>query len=142
MMTSTKDRITNLLKGHKLRTTACRREILHLFIEGQHALTHADLEKAVSTDFDRVTVYRTLKSFEEHGLVHKVLDDSGSTKYALCTHDCNVGDHQHNHVHFKCTNCQQTVCLDGVQVPEVTLPSGYAQEVSDLLIQGVCPDCR
>lgn len=129
-----------LLKDFRLRSTPTRQEILHLFLKKDYALSHSDIEQAIADDIDRVTVYRTLKTFFDRGLIHKVLDDGGSVKYALCTNACSTTEHRHEHVHFKCTKCGQTNCLD-VQIPAVRLPKGYKAREVNLLIQGTCQNC-
>lgn len=131
------------LKNFNLRQTDCRQEVLDVFLSEPHALAHADLEKRVPEHFDRVTIYRTLKTFVDKGLLHKVLDDEGATKYALCRETCHTADHQHHHdhVHFKCTVCGLTNCLDDVRIPALSLPAGYQRQEINLLVQGVCPVC-
>ena len=131
-----------LLRTHKLRTTSSRSAILGLFVNQHHALSYSDIEKEVSAYYDRVTVYRTLKSFLDKGVIHKVLDDSGSLKYALCTDHCSTAQHHHDHVHFKCSKCGQTSCLDDVEVPALKLPKGYKAIELNLLIQGICINCQ
>ena len=132
---------TDLLKDHNLRSTSSRSEILRLFEENSHALSYSDIEKEVSSSFDRVTVYRTLRTFLDRGVIHKVLDDGGALKYALCNEHCGLEDHHHDHVHFKCTICGETQCLDDVEVPSVKLPEGYRAKEVNLLIQGTCAKC-
>jgi Fur family ferric uptake transcriptional regulator len=129
-----------LLKDFKLRSTPARQEILHLFLKKDYALSHSDIENEIADDLDRVTVYRTLKTFSDRGLIHKVLDDEGSLKYALCTEACSTAQHRHEHVHFKCTSCGQTNCLN-VDIPLVKLPKGYKPKEINLLIQGICQNC-
>ncbi len=129
-----------VLKNFRLRSTPSRQEILHLFIQKDYALSHGDIEKEISNALDRVTVYRTLKTFLDKGLIHKVLDDEGSLKYALCKDACTSTNHHHNHVHFKCTECGQTNCLS-IEIPSVKLPRGYKAREVNLLIQGVCEHC-
>ena len=131
-----------LLKGHKLRTTSSREEILRLFIDRGRALSYTDIEQEVSAAFDRVTVYRTLKSFLDHGVIHKVLDDGGSLKYALCNEHCQEPEHHHDHVHFKCNVCGETHCLQDVDVPSVKLPRGYKVSEINLLMRGTCQKCQ
>jgi len=129
-----------LLKDFNLRSTPNRQEILHLFLQKNYALSHGDIEKEIDNSLDRVTVYRTLKTFLDKGLIHKVLDDEGSLKYALCKEACTTVEHHHDHVHFKCTKCAQTYCLN-VEVPTVKLPKGYKAGAVNLLIQGICEKC-
>jgi Fur family ferric uptake transcriptional regulator len=129
-----------ILKDFKLRSTPNREAILHVFLRRDFALSHSDVEREVPTSFDRVTVYRTLRTFLDKGLIHKVLDDEGSLKYALCSEACSRANHHHDHVHFKCTKCGQTNCLE-VEIPSVKLPKGYKPKEVNLLIQGICENC-
>src|SRR4051812_2193161 len=90
-----------ILKAFRLRNTSSRADILHLFLAHPYALSYSDIEKQVAETYDRVTVYRTLKTFLDKGVVHKVLDDAGGLKYALCKEHCTSKEHHHEHVHFK-----------------------------------------
>jgi Fur family transcriptional regulator, ferric uptake regulator len=132
------------LRDFGLRQTDCRQQVLDLFTGKTFALAHADVENAISDSFDRVTIYRTLKTFLEKGLIHKVLDDEGGTKYALCKSSCHEPSHlhHHDHVHFKCTLCGHTNCLDEVKIPAFQLPEGYQRAEVNMLVQGVCPSCQ
>lgn len=131
----------SILLSHKLRVTDCRVEIIRQFLEKQVALAHADLEDTLDNRFDRVTIYRTLKTFLDKDLIHKVLDDSGATKYALCTHEVHQ-EHNHEHVHFKCETCGETTCLESISLPAIKLPAGFQKREMNLLIQGVCEKCH
>lgn len=131
---------SRLLKRFRLRSTPTRQEILHLFLEKDYALSHSDIENEIADDLDRVTVYRTLKTFSDKGLIHKVPDDGGSVKYARCTEACSVAGHRDEHVHFKCIRCGQTNCLK-VEIPSIKLPKGYTIKDVNFLIQGTCQNC-
>ncbi len=133
---------TDILKEFNLRHTDCREEVLSVFDRNHTALSHGDLEEQVNQKYDRVTIYRTLKTFLEKGLLHKVLDGDGGTRYALCKNDCKTDDHHHDHVHFKCDTCGNTTCLDHVHIPALKLPDGYTRQEINLLVQGVCPACQ
>jgi Fur family ferric uptake transcriptional regulator len=130
----------SLLKDFELRATPGRQEVLQIFLKNSFALAHGDIERSMPADFDRVTLYRTLKTFLDKGLVHKVLDDEGGLKYALCNKACTVEGHHHNHAHFKCTVCSQTSCLE-VEIPGIKLPKGFRAVETNLLIQGTCGNC-
>ena len=114
--------INDLLKKNQLSVTDSRISILELFLFSEGALAHADIEKQTGEKFDRVTVYRTLQSFMEKGIVHTIPTADNSIRYALCKDDCSEGHHHDNHVHFLCNECSKTTCLDAVTVPEVKLP--------------------
>ncbi|MEK6547875.1 MAG: transcriptional repressor [Bacteroidota bacterium] len=132
------------LDNFGLRSTACRQAVLGTFNEAGYALSQGDIEQSLASQFDRVTIYRTLKSFLASGLLHKVLDDLGSIKYALCQDMCHqeAHHHQHDHVHFKCIQCGQTTCLETVHIPQIILPENFIKQESNLLIQGICKGCN
>lgn len=131
-----------ILKSHKLRITDCRLDIIQEFLDKNIALSHSDLEETLKQKFDRVTIYRTLKTFLDRDLIHKVLDDSGATKYALCAHGETSHDHSHEHVHFKCESCGETTCLEDINLPQIKLPSGFEKKEMSLLVQGICEKCH
>lgn len=131
-----------ILQSHKLRITDCRLDIIQEFLEKNVALSHSDLEETLNQQFDRVTIYRTLKTFLDKDLIHKVLDDSGATKYALCAHGDAKHDHSHEHVHFKCETCGETTCLENITLPQIKLPSGFEKKEMSLLVQGICEKCH
>jgi Fur family transcriptional regulator, ferric uptake regulator len=135
-----RDRSDFVLKDFKLRSTPTRQDVLKIFLSVDHALSHSDIEREISESYDRVTLYRTLKTFLDNGLIHKVLDDEGASKYALCKEACNSSKHHHDHVHFKCNNCGQTSCLE-VEIPSVRLPKGFNARAVNLLVQGICNLC-
>lgn len=129
-----------LLKKNHLRTTNCRQQMLGQFIAANIALTHSDIEHKLS-NFDRVTIYRTLQTFLDKGIIHKIIDDEGSTQYALCN-DCNAHTHFDEHLHFKCTQCQTIRCIDSVTIPALLLPSGYSYTDASILVRGICNTCN
>lgn len=131
-----------ILQRYSLRKTACRKCVLDLFLKNDFALANANIEKEIGKDFDRVTIYRTLRTFLGKGIIHKVLDDEANPKFALCNIECSEGTHNHDHVHFKCNSCGQTNCLNDVKIPLIQLPDGYQLEETNLLINGICKECN
>ncbi len=132
----------HILKHHDLRVTQVRLEVLQFFQTNKNALTHADLETFFAKKFDRVTIYRTLTSFLENGLLHKIPDDSGIAKYALCHHEGTEHTHDDHHVHFKCKKCEKIECLHSLEIPKLHLPKKYKMENANLLIEGICSVCN
>lgn len=132
--------INDILRRKQLSVTESRRKILSLFLESQDALTHGDIEKKAGEKFDRVTVYRTLQTFEEKGIIHSIPTADNAVRYALCR-DCTEGHHHDDHVHFICSNCSKTICLDDVVSPRIDLPVGYIAHNVQVVINGVCKDC-
>lgn len=132
----------DILKRNGLSVTASRTKILDLFLAAEGALAHADIEKNTDAAYDRVTVYRTLQTFVEKGIVHQIPTTDNSILYALCKQDCEEGHHHDNHVHFVCNQCEKTFCLDDVIVPEVKLPKGFTPVEASMIVSGVCIDCK
>jgi Fur family transcriptional regulator, ferric uptake regulator len=132
----------DILKQSGLSVTESRKKILDLFLESDGALAHADIEKNTSAAFDRVTVYRTLQTFVEKGIIHQIPTTDNSILYALCKHNCEQGHHHDDHVHFICSNCDKTICLDEVTVPEVKLPKNFTKQQAAMVVTGVCEDCK
>jgi len=132
---------TEILKSYGLTITESRKQILDLFHASKGALAHADIERNSSATFDRVTIYRTLQTFVEKGIVHTIPTADNSVLYALCKDDCKAGHHHDNHVHFICDNCGTTYCLDNVSIPQVELPDGFVQKQTDVVVSGICKNC-
>ena len=133
---------TVILKNSGLSVTSGRKSILDLFIAAGNALAHQDIESGCSTQFDRVTIYRTLQTFLERGIIHSIPTTDNVTRYALCNETCNTTGHHHdNHIHFKCEKCSKTLCLDEVSIPVVKLPEGYMMHEINMVVTGVCKTC-
>ena len=133
-------RLNDILHHRQLSSTESRRKILSLFLKSDDALTHGDIEKSVGDKYDRVTIYRTLQTFEEKGIIHSIPTADNSIKYALCK-ECEEQHHHDNHVHFICANCERTICLDDVVSPKIDLPEGYIANNVQVVMNGVCKDC-
>ena len=118
-----------------------RKKILEFFVNANGALAHGDIEKLSGDQFDRVTIYRTLQTFVEKGVIHTIPTADNSIRYALCKDECAEGHHHDNHIHFVCDNCGKTFCLDHVTVPAVKLPEGFKSTQTNVLVSGVCKNC-
>lgn len=134
--------VEEILKKNHLSITGSRQKIMQLFLNSNGAMAHADIEKRTGESFDRVTVYRTLQSFVEKGIIHLIPTTDNSIKYALCKDDCEEGHHHDNHVHFICNACNKTICLDDVIVPQVRLPKGFTRQHAEMVVNGICEECK
>lgn len=128
------------LLAKDIKPTAMRLIVLE-FLRRQHAaITLIDLETGLDHS-DRITIYRTLKTFEEKGMVHRIEDGTGATKYALCPEACDPGHHHDLHIHFYCMDCKETTCLPGIEIPAVQLPARYVLQEINLVAKGTCNKC-
>ena len=132
--------IEKLLEDRKVRPTAMRILIYRFMAENGIALALTDIENAFEKA-DRTTLYRTIKTFEENGIVHQIDDGTGVSKYALCEKGCNCEIDQDLHLHFHCGNCDETICLTEHKIPHINLPDGYFAEDVNLVVTGICEKC-
>lgn len=136
------NRVEDMLKRNQLSVTGSRKKILELFLGQSGALAHGDIERKAGEKFDRVTVYRTLQTFVDKGIIHTIPTADNSIRYALCKDDCSEGHHHDHHIHFICDNCGNTYCLDDVVTPEIKLPKGYSAGHVEVLVEGICKNCK
>ncbi|MBS1730499.1 MAG: transcriptional repressor [Bacteroidetes bacterium] len=130
-----------ILRKNHLSITDSRIKILELFKRKGNALAHADIEKQTHDLFDRVTIYRTLQTFAEKGIIHSIPTADNSVLYALCKDECSEGKHADNHVHFICDICETTYCLDHIMIPELQMPAGFKMKQAGLIVEGICKNC-
>ena len=128
------------LVSRKINPTAMRILVLEVLLQQSSALSLSDIEKNLETA-DRITIYRTLKTFEQKGLIHIIEDGTGTPKYALCMEDCSTHEHHDMHVHFYCNSCKETFCLPDHKIPDISLPSGLSPAEMNLIVKGTCEKC-
>jgi len=134
------DDIDKKLELKNIRPTAMRELVLQVLSEQKTAISLPELERKFEKA-DKATLYRTLKTFEENKLIHSIDDGSGSVKYALCQDSCECHP-EDLHVHFLCTKCKQTYCLNDIPVPLLKLPTSFTLESVNMVVKGVCSNCK
>ncbi len=130
----------DILKKHGLKVTPGRLQILNLFNE--HGCKPMDAEsvykKLKGKSIDMVTVYRTVTSFEERGILKRVDLHKDSVYYELA-------DHHHHHI--VCTACG---LIEGFEMCNIDVVSKKALSKSSkfnvinehsLELFGVCKSC-
>ena len=128
------------LREKGLKVTPSRLNVIKVLDSSHLAYSHSDLESLFSK-MDRVTLYRILKDFEDAGIVHKIMDIDGVTRFAICKSTCPDGHHTDDHVHFNCKACHKMFCLEKVQVPHLKMPQGFKAMGLHTLIYGLCENC-
>lgn len=124
-----------------LRATPIREGVLALLLREGRPLSHADLT-ARSEEIpkcDKVTLYRTLESLTEHGLVHKAQGIDAQWRY--CASDPELPGCPGNHPHFLCLSCGAMVCLLGQALPRIEVPKGVIVLGKQLIVYGICDAC-
>ena len=133
--------LEEILKNSNVKPTAMRLLVLQFLLNKKVAVSLTNIEDYFD-DSERTTLYRTVKTFEEKGIVHKIDDGTGVTKYALCEENCNCEIETDLHLHFHCTKCSETVCMTDYKIPSISLPKGYVAENVNLVVKGTCEKCN
>ena len=132
--------VEEILSVHGVRLTAIRILVYKTMENFKDTFSLADLEDALET-VDRSTIFRVIRTFDEHQLLHEIQDGSGRAKYCLCHGTHAQGDIQSLHCHFYCTKCHKTFCLTDAHIPLVSLPKGFEADSAEYIIKGLCPEC-
>jgi Fe2+ or Zn2+ uptake regulation protein len=87
---------------------------------------------------DRVTIYRILSLFKQHGIIREIASASGGF-FELATGENPV------HPHFICRNCEKLSCLEPLTFSQATpwlSPTGdYSIDHIEINISGLCAEC-
>lgn len=130
----------NILKDKKISETPFRREVLAIFSRYSSAIPLSIVEKEL-TKYNRITLYRTIKTFIERGVIHEITISGEESNYALCKEECSSAAHQHQHIHFKCSSCNKIFCVEADKFPTVTLPN-YKIDQLEIQATGLCCSCN
>jgi Fur family transcriptional regulator, ferric uptake regulator len=132
---------TEILMLHHLRKTPTRLAILEYLQTTLLPQSENDIHKKMQDSYDRITFYRTIQTLMESGIIHRIVADNTTVRYALnhCTSVLNEQDA--DHVHFFCTKCGKVECMEEVAVQPYQLPEGYKKEECDVVVKGLCKEC-
>lgn len=126
------------LTDKNTRPTSMRILIYDLLSSQQSAVSLSEIENHFR-NADRTTIYRTLKTFEEKGIVHSI-QENNTTKYTLCNDGCTENTHKDRHLHFYCKICKQTTCKEEISFPE-NIRTDFRIDEIRLFAKGVCENC-
>ncbi|RQO70390.1 Fur family transcriptional regulator [Pedobacter sp. KBW06] len=131
----------NILKEHDLKHTRQRVRVLEEIALDTVAISQPELEKKLGKEIDRVTLYRILNTYEDKGILHRIMDMNGTANYAICSSSCSEDHHHDEHVHFNCTTCSKIYCLE-VVVPKLKMPKGFTAKTVNTTAYGTCEKCN
>ncbi len=133
--------LENILIAKQITPTPMRVMVLDYILKQTAAISLSDLEKEFQHS-ERTTLYRTLKTFEEKGMIHDIKESSEATKYALCEEECKEGAHYDMHIHFYCINCKDLICLPKEDLPQIKLPESFQLQEISFVARGICDNCN
>jgi Fe2+ or Zn2+ uptake regulation protein len=134
-----KDDLRNLLRKSGHKATPSRLAILDIFKKTRKPLSAQEIIDSLSRDTDQATVYRTLKSLKEKGIIKQI-------------------DLRHNHAHYELADMAEhhhLICLQcgriedvmhcGVEAMESTIlkSSRHFAEIRQHALEfyGICKSC-
>jgi len=130
-----------ILQAHNVKKTSPRIAIIKAMQSSTIPLSENEVKASIGQLYDRITFYRNVQTLIEAGVIHKIVIDNTNVKYAL--NDCTQGhNHGADHVHFHCNCCKNLVCMPDVKANNFNLPQGYETNQCDVVIKGVCCDCK
>ncbi len=129
-----------LLKTRNLKATTTRLELLLIIKKFGSAIPYTKIQEQL-IDTDRITLYRTLQTLLNKGIIHKALTNKEETYYALCGSNCTIDTHAHDHVHFKCSVCQNVTCQHLNEKITIALPD-FTIDKMQILLTGICNTCN
>jgi len=134
-----KEKVNKLLISAKLKQTGPRRTILDVLLKSNRPQTAEEIIiKLGKASPNKVTVYRTLDSMVDAGIVHRAFVDERSRHYEMADR-CSE---RQCHPHFVCTDCGRTSCLHDVSVSMATNPpAGFIIHRQQVRLEGLCPEC-
>jgi Fe2+ or Zn2+ uptake regulation protein len=142
------------LREAGLRKTPVRVSVLELLGRNARPMSVPQI-LAKLKGVDTVTVYRTLGTFVEKRLAHRVRGGGGDRTwmYALgagvragADDDANGAAPSHNHPHFVCDACGKVECVEEAEIPRnfvasLGVGSAYAVAYAEVVLHGVCARC-
>ena len=133
------DKARRMLKDAGLYCTEARVAILQVLMEAVRPLAQDQIARQLTTrKLNKVTVYRTLESLTEAGIVHRAFLHDRAWHFELADH-CTE---KQCHPHFTCTSCGVTRCLTDTSVPMARIPhKGFVIRRQQVRLEGLCPAC-
>lgn len=129
-----------LLRSRGVKATSKRLLLLDIIANENNAIARSKLQKKL-INFDRVTLYRTINTLIDRGIIHVAHIGNDDIYYAMCKHtNCSHLAHQHKHIHFKCSSCSKIKCVETSEEVLVKLPNFRIDEVN-IEVAGVCNEC-
>jgi len=134
------EKAREMLRGCDLYCTQARISILKVLMQAPRPLQQNQIARQLANKtLNKVTIYRTLESLVEVGLVHRAFMQKRAWHFELA-HHCSKTQ---CHPHFTCLNCGQTHCLMGISLPMAKSPyKGFVIQRQQVRLEGLCPACQ
>jgi Fur family ferric uptake transcriptional regulator len=130
-----------------LKITPARLQVLEILKKDHCLLTIDEIAKKMGNSSkkpraDWTTIYRTLLTFKEAGLVSSTPLIDGSLRYEYSEQD--PSSHHHHH-HVSCKDCGKVKPIDACEVTKIEkqiFKMGFRDISHRLEFTGICEDCQ
>lgn len=133
-------RALEILQNHQIKKTVPRVAIIQALQASSIPLSENEIKEKMGDMYDRITFYRSVQTLMEAGIIHRIVADNVTIKYAL-NHCGEIHEHKIDHVHFSCRQCNLLVCLNDVRPQPYMLPNGFTADQCEVIIKGLCDMC-
>lgn len=134
----TANKCDEILKKASLRRTKPRKQVLSVLLKSKKPLTQEQIADKLKKRADKVTIYRTLETFMEAGIIHKAYLRERTWHFELADR-CSE---KQCHPHFTCTNCGEMRCMPEIVMPMAKSPDkNYRITHQQVRLEGLCPKC-
>ncbi|WP_289686883.1 Fur family transcriptional regulator [Muribaculum intestinale] len=124
------------LRHYNVRPSVHRIAVLEYVANNGTHPTADEVFNAIAVVFpsvSRTTVYNSLHTLVEAGVLRELDIESASTRYDLAL--------QTPHSHFRCTCCGKIYDMELPSGLEHVVRPGFTVEATDLYFAGICPEC-
>ena len=130
-----------ILQSHQLKKTTPRIAIIKALQNSLSPLSENEVKEQMGEMYDRITFYRSVRALMETGIIHRIVADNVTVKYAL--NKCGKQHHHKaDHVHFFCLQCNSLICLNDISTQPYKLPKRFTAQECDVVIKGLCDKCN
>lgn len=133
--------MANVLEKHNLKRTKNREVILDIIKEANLPISAEEIYKIATLknlEINLSTVYRTLKTLENKGVLLKQLRPDGVSYFQENKHD-------HKHL-FICSRCEKSILLDACPLEELVhsleKSEGFEITAHNIELYGLCKKCK
>ena len=130
-----------ILQSHGLKKSAARLAIIESLQNGNAPRSEHEVKETMGALYDRITFYRTVQTLIDAGVMHRIVIDRNTVRYAL-NHCDKAHQHTTDHVHFQCQDCKQIICMDALKTTTPNLPKGFSAEQCEVIVKGLCKQCN
>jgi len=124
----------------RLRITNPRKEILAVLAKAAKPLSSEEVFSELKKGNDLVTVYRSLATMEEAGLLRRYEFGDGVRRYELSQ------EQEHHHHYIRCRGCGSLEAFDGCDFEDTLAralaKTGYEMIRHTLDVQALCRACQ